>query len=556
MLNSTESTNNKYFDTLEILKPYLHFNHSLPFLFVGSGFSRRYLDTPDWKGLLEHFCSEIDPNDPLLYSKYEAKAKIKIFHDNLDSASVNVLNSIIADFIEQDYNLSWYSDPRFESHRQKFQSQVISGISPFRLAISDYFEKVTSQHPRLLQEELDKLASLSHNSIAGIITTNYDTLLESLFDFTTYIGQEELLFSAPQGIAEIYKIHGCATIPQSIVINSEDYKRIDAKSKYLAAKLLTIFVEHPIIFIGYSISDEDIKQILNNISLCLNNEQLNILQSRFIFINRLHEDEPGEYQINTIVHQTISKKSFPMTQIKVRDFGLIYDAIATNRAVYPVKWLRALKENIYELVETTTPSEKIKIMLPFDNLEDFSNIEYVIGVGISKLAESAYSSFSAEEIYMDIIFDNQKWDPDLLLEKTMYSHLARTCGSMPLFKYLSSAKKPIPKNILKYADKYDTYEEFYNKSLRLHQTTSWGASIDEICSNVSYPSNISYIVRLPFKNLDANMLKKYLAEVLSSHPNDICTGASHPHSSDLRRLIKIYDWMRYYKSYKNRTASM
>lgn len=522
----------------------LKFNDSLPFLFVGSGFSRRYLGTPDWKGLLEYFCNEIAPEDPFLFSKYVNRAKTKIYNEKLDASSDNILNSIIADFIEQDYNEIWYSSDRFSSKREIWKNDVVKGTTPFRLALAEFFSKAT-EGDHLLREELVKLSNISPNSIAGIITTNYDTLLESIFDFTTYIGQENLLFSSVQGVGEIYKIHGCATKPDSIVINSEDYSLLQEKSKYLAAKLLTIFVEHPIVFIGYSMSDEDIREILNNIAICLSPEQLESMKSRFIFVRRLSVESPENFTINFVTFQTASGKSFPMTEIRSKDYGIIYDALSANRTKYPVKWLRMLKENVYDLVATTTPSEKVKVMLPFDDMDKFDDVEFVIGVGVSKLAEAAYSSFKAEEIFHDIIFDDKKFDPDLLLSRTMPEHLSRTNGYMPLFKYISSAKKEIPSKVKQYI--VHSVEDFYNNSIQKTRTTFYGETIEEIEEKFEYPGNIYYIVRLPYKNLDIESLGNYLSKNLSIHPEDIYTGSSHPYSSDLRRLIRIYDWMRYHK---------
>jgi len=45
-----------------------------------------------------------------------------------------------------------------------------------------------------------------------------------LSEYKSYIGQQSLLFSRLQGIAEVYKIHGSVSDPSSVVINENDYK--------------------------------------------------------------------------------------------------------------------------------------------------------------------------------------------------------------------------------------------------------------------------------------------------------------------------------------------
>ena len=104
---------------------------------------------------------------------------------------------------------------------------------------------------------------MTARNIAGFITTNYDNFLNIIApDYITFVGQEELLFNSIQNIAEIYKIHGSISNPDSIIITSSDYDKFNRKASYLTAKLLTIFLENPIIFIGYSISDKNIRNII------------------------------------------------------------------------------------------------------------------------------------------------------------------------------------------------------------------------------------------------------------------------------------------------------
>ncbi len=64
-------------------------------------------------------------------------------------------------------------------------------------------------------------------------------MCETLFpEFTTYVGESDLLFSDQAYSQEIYKIHGSVTRPGGIVLTSADYAEFAQKRKYLSAKPL------------------------------------------------------------------------------------------------------------------------------------------------------------------------------------------------------------------------------------------------------------------------------------------------------------------------------
>ena len=137
------------------------------------------------------------------------------------------------------------------------------------------------------ERELEKFKMLK-NKISAVMTTNYDTFLEDKVfssDYTVFIHQNDLFSSDSYNIAEIYKIHGCATDANSIVITERDYQNFTNSRKLIIAKMLTLFTESPIIFMGYSFTDENIQNIIADFIECLTKEQLENIEDYFIFIS-------------------------------------------------------------------------------------------------------------------------------------------------------------------------------------------------------------------------------------------------------------------------------
>ncbi len=249
--------------------------NTTPFLFLGSGITRRYYDLPDWKGLLEHFAQEIMEDD-FAYSQYENRA-------SKEECPMGLLPKV-AELVQADYDEVWFKNPSVRNVNGDVLDKIKGGVSPFKAEVAEYIMK-NSTEVEAYKDEMLMLSKLASNNLAGVITTNYDTFLESYFEgYTKYVGQKQLIFSAIQGIAEIYKIHGSIEEPESLIINERDYIDFDKNSEYLAAKLMTIFMEYPIVFMGYSINDNNIQKILGSIVNCLDMEQLDILRNRFVFV--------------------------------------------------------------------------------------------------------------------------------------------------------------------------------------------------------------------------------------------------------------------------------
>lgn len=504
-----------------------------PFLFAGSGITRRYYGLPSWEELLRHFAQQIS-DDPFAYVSYKSEAQ------SMD-CSQGVLPKV-ATLIQRDYDRKWYTTPDIRSKNSDVLTAVEQGVSPFKAEIADYLKQQETIHAEYA-EEIRKLKNISKKNIAGIITTNYDSFFEKLFeDYRAFVGQDELVFSSIMGIAEIYKIHGSISRPNSIVINEQDYQIFNDKGKYLAAKLMTIFMEYPIIFVGYSLSDPNIQNILKDILACLPDDKVDKLQERFVFVEYKPDMEKYEIASHSMA---IGSRVLKMTAIVLSDFGILYEALAAKSAGCPVKLLRRFKDEIYTYVVTTKPGAMLKVAKLDDPGVNEEQIAISIGVNQQGM-EGLYSYITANVWYRGVVLgdiENCGYTIDDII-KYRYSALKRDNHTLPVYRYLSEAEEEYP-------EIYDGAEKSFDKIAsntcvkRRKQTSSYQdmkALWEKQRNNAKNVYNL--LCCLPEEKMDVDLLEEILKEFFSDNPNALDVSDA---ATDVRRLIRMYDYLKWAK---------
>ena len=155
--------------------------------------------------------------------------------------------------------------------------------------------------------------------------------------------------------------YACSTKPSSLVLIDSDYSEFQAKKKYLNAKLLTFFAEHPLIFLGYSAEDPNIRSILSDIDEILspNNELITNIY--------LVEWDTDVHNKNSFQREKLiaidHEKSVRVKSLTAENFTWIYKAFGSSEEITAVspKILRALLARTYSLVRHDIPKRTIEV---------------------------------------------------------------------------------------------------------------------------------------------------------------------------------------------------
>lgn len=331
-----------------------------PIIFVGSGFSRRYAGGPNWEELLRALAAEC----PLIDKDFA-------YYKQAQGGDLKRIGSLFTELFRE-----WAWGKGRSKFPAEYFTEAYSGEVFIKHTIATLLKKLGPKGPgksygsALLDAEIEALRNISAHAV---VTTNYDEVLEPLFpDYERVVGQQ-ILRKPYLAIGEIFKIHGCVSDPLSIVINESDYQRFEADHKYLSAKLLTYFVEHPLLFIGYRAEDPNIKAILYDVD--------RMVRASFQLVPNIYvlEWDPkltyASYPARDKVISVAPDTNIRIKSISASSFDWVFKAFGQSGNLEKIntKLLRALMARAVELVRSNIPKKHVEI--------DFKTLDHAVSSG-------------------------------------------------------------------------------------------------------------------------------------------------------------------------------
>ena len=505
-----------------------------PFLFVGSGISLRYMGSPNWAGLLDALCGQI-LHDRYAFARYRALASTA----KQNGKTVSEL-PYVSTLMEDEVNLSLLGGEEFSWFREKYDAELRNGQSPMKTYIADLLKG----YHLIRSAETDLLSQAGREKVSGIITTNYDNACETLFpSFKVYASEGDLLFSEPSFAQEIYKIHGSVSCPDRLIVTEGDYSDFSSKRKYLAAKLLTIFAEYPVVFLGYSIQDENIKAILADICECVPPNQLQRLHDRMVFVEHGSSTYIADHTMD------LNGRLLSMTRITTDDFASIYEGLLQTKRLYSPRLIRELKNNVFKLAERIDPTSEI-VTSGFDSLLERLSPNQSVAISIAVSSDAIGKPITAEDIYQDVLLDDLGMDHRFIVDNYLNTLVQRLSGAVPFFKYIVDLEGGVGKAIARHQANLTSLGSFRSKSnkksmVAVRRRFNGVSGVRELALACAPKLPYVFIPSLPDERIDVDELGVLLKTAISETREGSEERRDLLKNSDFRKCVRIYDFLRY-----------
>jgi hypothetical protein len=204
-----------------------------------------------------------------------------------------------------------------------------------------------------------------------------------------------------------------------------------------------------------------------------------------------------------------------------------------------------MKEDIYNLVLTNDPKDKMLLTLPNEKMtkEEIQDVEFVYGFGVIEMAKKGYSSPTAIEIYRDILLGDGHYNPDAILLQTIPKLAKMNSGKMPGYKYLRIAKSSTKQEVLQSSIFERNFVDFKTDSINKRKNPY--RTVLEIENNeLGIQRQLLAMETLIESEIVIDDLERYLLKILSAHP-DAFDSKKYSFSSAMRRMVRELDYLKY-----------
>lgn len=520
-----------------------------PIIFAGAGLTKRYYsDAPSWSDLIKNIWSETFGTETF-YDRYFT-LKEEYADDDFE------ILTRLAEELESQFNRAFFKQ-QISIEGLSVSDVYQTNQSPFKTKVANIFKNLTPNEEHT--DELDSLKSMLMKA-RFIVTTNYDMLIESLLDddIKINIGSSGL-FQNSEDYGELYKIHGSVSQPDSIVITKSDYTNIEKTNTLVNAKILSKLTESPIVFIGYSLTDKNIKSLLSDLSANMPYSADAAAKRIGVVAYTVNENAIKE-ALNTMQY---SNTTIAFTELKTDNFGLVYSKLSTIKQGLSPNEIRRYRDAIRTLILSGSNNSGQPVLVSSIDLDKLPNeiadrnlavaiasadtIQNAFGLGIPDYVDyiRAYFLKSVADFKLTLALDfiNSKQSQEIF----------------PVAKIIESANKS------DIATSYEKYEQVKDKVSQLNQRRP---SLENLLSSPTYSiskdtetffTSMKDHNQTPFQMYDSQVprgvgnttraLKFITKHIKEFKPQEIAAFTEYLLNTVPHDVLKKTDYRRYFLAY-------